>query len=155
MIHAPDWVDVALHELKSGVEEIPGPSHEARIIQYHRATTLKASEDEVPWCSSFVNWCVERAGYTTTKSARARSWLAWGTDIDPPAYGCVVIIKRGGGSQPGPEVLDAKGHVGFFMGFADPRHIQILGGNQGNRVSIRPYPAARVLGYRWAKKDDD
>lgn len=33
-------------------------SDNGRILQYHDATTLNASEDEVPWCASFVNWCL-------------------------------------------------------------------------------------------------
>ncbi|KKK66354.1 hypothetical protein LCGC14_2964930, partial [marine sediment metagenome] len=43
-----------------------------------------ASEDETPWCSSFVNFCVCEAGYNPIKetgSARARSWLSWGVGV--------------------------------------------------------------------------
>ena len=31
-------------------------SENGRILQYHDCTTLDASKDEVPWCSSFCNW---------------------------------------------------------------------------------------------------
>ena len=64
----------------------------------------------------------------------------------------VVILSRGDGLQPGPEVLDAPGHVGFFAGFVpapDGRHlVQVLAGNQGNQVSIQNFPAERILGIR-------
>lgn len=33
-------------------------SENGRILQYHDATTLDASEDEVAWCASFTNWCL-------------------------------------------------------------------------------------------------
>lgn len=33
-------------------------SENGRILQYHDATTLDASEDEVAWCSSFLNFCL-------------------------------------------------------------------------------------------------
>ena len=113
-VHHPPWLERALDEL--GVEEIPGDADNPRIVEYHAATTLRASDDEVPWCSSFVNWCM-RDIFPTTGSARARSWLAWGIPIAYPAAGCVAILARGGGNQPGPKVLDAQGHVGFFVGF--------------------------------------
>ena len=59
----------------------------------------------------------------------------------------VVILRRGGGDQPGPEVLDAPGHVGFFAGHEDP-NVLLLGGNQGDSVSVAPFAAARILGVR-------
>jgi len=64
----------------------------------------------------------------------------------------VVILKRGSGDQPGPEVIKAPGHVGFFAGL-DPaidtfENVLVLGGNQGNTVSVRPYPKDRLLGIR-------
>lgn len=134
--HAP-WMAIALQEL--GVSEIPGTDHNARIIEYHQATSLRATDDETPWCSSFVNWCMGRAGYPRTDSAAARSWLQWGKRIDTPVYGCVVIFSR----PPSP----SSGHVAFYLGQRSGR-IEVLGGNQGNKVSVATYPANRLLGYR-------
>jgi uncharacterized protein (TIGR02594 family) len=68
--------------------------------------------------------------------------LDWGgVSLNFPVYGCVVVLWRG--SREG--VL---GHVGFFVGMQD-QNLLLLGGNQGNEVSIRPYPKQRVLGLRW------
>ncbi len=54
-VGAASWMKIALAEL--GVHENSLPGHQnQRIIQYHAATSLKAQTDEVPWCSSFVNW---------------------------------------------------------------------------------------------------
>lgn len=132
----PAWLEIARREL--GVTEIPGASHNARILEYHAVTTLRATADEVPWCSSFACWVMEAAGIRSTRSAAARSWLQWGRAIDEPMTGCVVVLKRG---------APPAGHVGFFVGL-DGGRIALLGGNQSNQVRIARFPMADVLGYR-------
>lgn len=49
----PEHLKIAMKEL--GVRELAGSKHNPRIIEYHKATSLKATQDEVSWCSSFVN----------------------------------------------------------------------------------------------------
>lgn len=149
MSYEPAWLTLAKEEL--GTLEIPGPEHHPRILEYHETTTLQASTDEVPWCSSFVSWCILNCGLslTSTRSAWARSWLRWGIGSTIPAGGCIVVMKRGGRHQPGPEVIQATGHVGFFIDRPDLKTITVLGGNQRNSVCERDYPAGRVLSYRW------
>lgn len=122
-----------------GVKEKPGVAHTRRIIEYHATTTLKATTDEVPWCSSFVNWCVSMAGLRGTNSAAARSWLDWGTTVDTPREGDIVILSRGNRPQ--------SGHVGFYIEKIGDI-IKVLGGNQSDSVKISNYPVANVLGYR-------
>ncbi len=136
----PEWYLLARDEMDMGVEEIKGPGHNPRIIEYHQTTTLAASDDETAWCSSFVNWCVENSGYVGTKSAAARSWLTWGVPLRNPNEGCVVVFKRG--NKPW------QGHVGFYVDESGS-HILVLGGNQGNEVNISSYPKALLLGHRW------
>jgi len=60
----------------------------------------------------------------------------------------VVILSRGSGPQPDASVLNAPGHVGFFAGWGTDGRIMILGGNQGDTVSIAPFDVSRVLGIR-------
>jgi uncharacterized protein (TIGR02594 family) len=138
------WYQVALEELAHGVVEESGNADNPRIIEYHSTTTLKATNDETAWCSSFVNWCMIQARFKGTDSAGARSWLDWkdGKKLPAPRLGCVVVYKRG--TQPW------QGHVGFYADESDG-FVQTLGGNQGNRVSIQAYRKDRVLGYRWPK----
>lgn len=137
----PKWYQIACREMATGVDEIPGPSqHNPRIVEYHEATTLKATDDETPWCSSFVNWCMMKAGVPRTNSAAARSWLKWGQPLDQPRLGCVVVFER----PPQP----TSGHVAFFEALSGDR-IRALGGNQGNQVNISAYRANQLLGYRW------
>jgi uncharacterized protein (TIGR02594 family) len=129
--------EIANKEL--GIKEIKGRLHSNRILEYHSTTTLKATDDETPWCSSFVNWCVQLAELKGTNSAAARSWLKWGNEVKEPYEGCVVVIKRGNSSW--------QGHVGFFVKEVG-NNILILGGNQSNAVTVSSYSKERVLGYR-------
>lgn len=130
----PPWLTVARGEL--GVRERRG-GETARIIEYHAATTLRATEDEVPWCSSYVNWCIQRAGLTGTNSAAARSWMTWGQPLMVPRPGAIAVFTRDGG-----------GHVAFFLSDGG-NAVKVLGGNQSDEVRVSSYPKARLLGYRW------
>lgn len=95
-----------------------------------------------PWCAAFVNGVLATGGKETTGKLNARSFLDWGTPTDTPKTGDVVVLWR--------DSPDSwKGHVGFYAGPGEKDgYIKILGGNQGDSVSIKEYPADRVLGYR-------
>lgn len=86
---------------------------------------------------------MEQARIRGTNRANARSWLNWGgMCLERPAYGAVTVLWR-------VRRRHWKGHVGFYVG-QEGSNLLLLGGNQGNAVSIRSYPADRLLGYRWA-----
>lgn len=135
---SPKWLEAAIKEI--GVLEVPGSGDNPRVLEYHQTTTLKATDDSVPWCSSFVNWCMKQAGIEGTKSAAARSWLTWGQKLDSPRNGCVVVLRRG--NSP------ANGHVAFYVGDGTS-NIRLLGGNQGDQVKVSTFPKTMVLSYRW------
>ena len=59
----------------------------------------------------------------------------------------VVILKRGKAKQPGPDVIEAPGHVGLFAG-REGNSVLVLGGNQSDAVNVKRFPASRVLGIR-------
>ena len=143
------WLRVAYDELEAGVSEVPGPEHNPRIVAYHAVTRGGPSSDELPWCSSFASYCVERGGITSAQSKRSRDWLPWGIGLRHPPHGAIVVLERGRPPQPGPEILDAPGHVGFYVGPASESEILVLGGNQRNRVDISVFPRSRILGFRW------
>ena len=136
------WMPIALHEI--GQREVTGSGDNPRIVEYHRSTRLDldlAQHDETHWCSSFANWCVERSGYAGTDSAAAVSWLSWGKPLKKPRRGCITVLSRKGGH-----------HVGFFVRSdrpsAESAQLLLLGGNQGDAVSIDSYDLGRVIGYR-------
>lgn len=138
----PPWYLVAWLEMETGVHEIVGKEHNPRIIEYRKTTTSGASDDETPWCSDFVNWCMVASDIEGTKKPNARSWLKWGKEISKPKEGCVVVFSRG--TEPW------QGHVGFYVGKKGDQ-ILCLGGNQSNEVNISSYPKSRVLSYRWSE----
>ena len=140
-IQDPPWFQIARQELKSDVREITGKEDNPRIVEYHQTVSLKAKDDETAWCSSFVNFCMKKAQVNGTNSARARSWENWGKKLDQPVTGCIAVFERPAGGS-------AAGHVGFFISEENGK-IQLLGGNQGNKVSIAPQKISRLLSYRW------
>lgn len=153
-----------------GMKEVPGVIDNPQILAMLRLDAGWPEHDEVAWCSSLVNYVNHLLRLPRSKSLRARSWLQVGVPVDPDLAEVgfdVVILKRGGGDQPGPEVIKAPGHVGYFAGMTlalDPRaldppetrlgdapsadNVLVLGGNQSDSVSIASFPASRVLGVR-------
>jgi uncharacterized protein (TIGR02594 family) len=136
----PPWLKNAFGDL--GVKEVPGKGTHPRIAEMHRNTSLKATGDEVSWCSSAVNtWMVE-AGKKGTDSAAARSWLSWGLPVEAPRRGDVVVFWRGSPDS-------WQGHVALVLAH-DGRQMVTIGGNQSNAVTIARPSTDRVLGYRRA-----
>lgn len=132
------------------MREIEGERDNHFIVWAHSLCGLEDTPDEVPWCSSWLNAICWLHRLPRSKSARARSWLGVGKSLtlfDAKAGFDIVILSRGKGTQPGPEVINAPGHVGFYAGH-DRDYVQVLGGNQGDQVSIRHYATSRVLGVR-------
>jgi uncharacterized protein (TIGR02594 family) len=144
MISIP-WLEVAVRELAAGVVEVPGHEHNLRILEYHGATSLKATTDEVGWCSAFVNWCLRQAWCKGTNSAMARSFAGWGVQ-SPVRTGAVAVFWRGNPQGP-------MGHVGFVLDAdTDNDLLYVLGGNQRNRVSVAACRANRLIGLRWPRE---
>lgn len=133
------YYQIALNE--EGVKEIAGAKHNSRILEYHKACDLKATTDEVAWCSSFVNWVMLTSGLPRTNKANARSWLTYGQDVTKkPEVGDICVFWRG-------KKNSWTGHVGFFAGESDT-HILVFGGNQNNKVCFQKYPRVQLLSIR-------
>ena len=114
-----------MEEAASGVTEVSGRESNQRIIEYFSTTTIKATDDAVPWCSAMMNWAVNQIGMTGTDSAASASWAKWGESLKKPADGCIIGFIREDGS----------GHVGIYIG-EDQYNYKILGGNQSDTVKI-------------------
>lgn len=133
------WMPIAWGEL--GVSETPGPEANPRIQAYLATTGLPEAarqSDETPWCAAFVNWCVTRSGGKGTGSAWALAWRTWGVPAGRAVAGSIAVFSRRGAHGEG-------GHVGFVvedLGSA----VRLLGGNQGNRVSVVDYPKEGRIG---------
>jgi len=132
-------LNVALKEY--GITEIQGHEDNVRILQYFKDIGHAwVKDDETAWCSAFLNWCCLQSGLERSGKLDARSWLNVGQKIDNPEPGDVAVFWR--------ESLKSwKGHAGIYInkkGFG----INVLGGNQSNKVCIRGYPVEQLLGYR-------
>ena len=133
-----------------GTEEVRGIKDNPMILAMLKLDGDWPEHDEVPWCSAFVNYICWLLRLPRSKSLRARSWLEVGRqiDLDDARVDCdIVILRRGDEPQPGPEVINAPGHVGFYSGH-DETYVRLLGGNQGDSVSVRSYRKERLLGVR-------
>ncbi len=143
-----------------GVKEFAGGLDNPLIMAMLRLTgddtwTGWPSHDEVPWCSAAMNFWCRYLRLPRSKNLQARSWLSVGKVIaleDAKPMNDVVIMKRGGQDEPGPEVMlpDGSyppGHVALFSRIEGNR-IWVLGGNQSNTVSVASFPLERVIGVR-------
>jgi len=148
--HRVELTAYQLADRFTGIEEVPGSVDNPQVMAMLRLDQSWPEGDEVPWCSAFTNYVCWLLRLPRSKSLRARSWLwcGWPVPLEAAAVGFdVVVLNRGPAPQPGPEVLEAPGHVGFYGGH-EGSEVLILGGNQSNRVSLARYPVSRVLGVR-------
>lgn len=134
-----------------GVREVAGAASNPTILSMLHIVDPLVSDDAVPWCGAFVEAIAWLLDLPRPRSLRARAWLHVGSAValeDARIGFDVIVLKRGPDPQPGPEHTGAPGHVGFFAGFHGLDHVLVLGGNQGDRVSVVSFPRAKVLGVR-------
>lgn len=142
-----------------GVREVVGRGSNATIIGWRDELNIAGvriqgfSDDDIVWCGLFVAViCLRRAGRAVEvvkDPLWARNWSRYGVEVSTrrggklvhfrdrvPSLGDVLVFERGKG-----------GHVGFYIG-EDDQYFHVLGGNQGNRVSIMLLEKRRCLSVR-------
>jgi len=135
----PAWLAAAWAEF--GVREIPGADDAPQILRYFRdAGNPSITTETTPWCAAFLGAMLKRGGYRGTGSLLARSYLDWGLALDAPRLGAIAVLSRGDDPN--------AGHVGFLLSDADDK-LYLLGGNQGDAVTVAGFDKARLLGLRW------
>ena len=149
-----NWTALECARQYLGVTEVPGHQSNPAILAMLKLDNDWTTDDATPWCAAFVNWVAFNMGLERSKSLRARSWLNVGqpVELEQSNGNTVVIFSRGSGKQPGPEVIAAPGHVAFLESYDDDT-VTVLGGNQGDKVSIKTYPRRRILGVRRLRRD--
>lgn len=113
----------------------------AAIQDYLTTGGANLNPAETAWCAAFVNSTLQQSGMKGTGSNMARSYLDWGQPVDTPQKGDIAVFSRGDPNGP-------YGHVGFFEGYDENGKIRVLGGNQGDAVSIASYNPNSLLGFR-------
>lgn len=102
--------------------------------------------DEVPWCSGFCSWVLEKCSMGSTNSLMARSYEKWGVSSKlSPLPGDIVTFWR-------KSKASGFGHVGFFVGWKKPNQVLILGGNQNDSVNVTAYSTSRLVDIRRSSK---
>lgn len=132
----PNWIKTALKEV--GVKEIVGKNHNARVLEYHATTSGAYTNDEVPWCGSFVNWVIlKHFDKTVFYPERAKAWLTYGKTSIIPVLGSIAVKSR-----------DRGGHVCFVIGKNNDGDLYCVGGNQNNEVNIQLYKKEVFIDFR-------
>jgi len=141
------YYELAKSEL--GLSEVHGAKDNPRIVKMFADVGHSwVDNDETAWCAAAVGSWLERSGIKGTGKLNARSYLDWGDEVDleDARPGDVVIFSRG-------DPNGWQGHVALFESNLG-QFIKVLGGNQGNKVSIANYATSRLLGVRRPRTAD-
>lgn len=134
-MNEPAWVQVARTDLGNPESLAPNDSPLIRRFLGKLSALWLIGQ---PWCGSIMASWMQQCGIPYPKDYyRAKAWMNWGVPTSAH-LGAVVVFERTGG-----------GHVGLVVGTDSAGNLMVLGGNQGDCVSIRAFDRARVLGYRW------
>jgi uncharacterized protein (TIGR02594 family) len=134
--------DAPRHLLKAvelfGTTEIVGPKNNPVIMDWAKETNLKQyTNDEIPWCGLYIAVVMKRANRDVVKDPLwARNWAKFGVEAKVPMLADVLVFQR-----------ETGGHVGFYVG-EDKTSYHVLGGNQGNAVSIVRIAKDRLIASR-------
>lgn len=103
----------------------------------------------VPWCAYWLNAKLVDAGYPSTQSGMARSFLKYGTEINKNdatkwRQGDIGVTWRGSSDD------GVTGHT-FFIDSWDDHFVIALGGNQNDSVNYQRISRSKLLGVRRPK----
>ena len=115
-----------------GIKEVIGAANNPVILEWAKECGIKEyNADAIPWCGLFMAVVAKRAGKTAPPNPLyALNWATFGNPVENPMLGDVLTFKR----------FDAQGkliggHVGLYVGETATTFF-VLGGNQGDKVSI-------------------
>lgn len=98
----------------------------------------------LPWCGDAAETAIARslpdepiARPLSQNPYWAKNWAKFGMPCQP-AFGAIAVFERPGGG----------GHVGFLVG-QDRTSVHVLGGNQGDTVSVVRIARSRMIATRW------
>lgn len=140
-----------------GLLEVPGPNDNGVILKwadelgvslntvYSRWVADWYNNDSIAWCGLFMAYVAMKSNVDDRPDRRAPnnflaalSWASFGEPVakDQAMLGDVLVFVREGG-----------GHVGIYVG-EDSVAFHVLGGNQGDAVSILRISKSRLYAVR-------
>jgi uncharacterized protein (TIGR02594 family) len=125
-----------------GTVEQVGTGSNPTILAWARSVGLEKvyRDDEIAWCGLAMAYVAGQAGWDNAPRGNAllaRNWQHWGNHAEVPMLGDVLVFWRG--SRTG-----TMGHVGVYVG-EDDEAFHLIGGNQGDKVSIKRLSRTRLL----------
>jgi uncharacterized protein (TIGR02594 family) len=142
-IQRPLWFEAGLQLLNT--KEEPGKQDNEQIIDWAHDEggdiAKEYTHDSIPWCGLFANHCLTKAGLKGTETLWALDFAGkWpSVRLAGVAVGAFAPMLRNGG-----------GHIIMIAGKDQHGNIMGLGGNQGDKVSIVPFPVSRLnKGFWW------
>jgi uncharacterized protein (TIGR02594 family) len=141
----PKLISAAIQYL--GIKEMPGIKSNPAIINMATTIGLKGvyNDDDIAWCAVFINFLCSITGKPTVKIKgdlynlmRASEFMNWGNEvkIEQAQLGDIVVFKRPGGY-----------HVAIIIAESKTT-LHVIGGNQGNSVSIAEFSKDNVAAIR-------
>lgn len=93
--------------------------------------------DSTAWCAVFVGATLKRSKCKYIKTASSQAYKNYGIEVslDKIKLGDVVVFFRKGKNS-------GFGHVGFYAGSHTETTIDILGGNQGDNLTVKTFKLA-------------
>jgi uncharacterized protein (TIGR02594 family) len=129
-----------------GVTEVVGKGSNKTIIGWRDelnqagAKVSGFSDDDIAWCGLFAAIVAFRRKGLASEVVKdplwARNWSSYGKQATTPELGDILVFSRGKG-----------GHVALYIA-EDANAYHVLGGNQGNKVSIVRVAKNRLLAVR-------
>jgi uncharacterized protein (TIGR02594 family) len=141
----PLWLIEARRYL--GEREIPGARSNPRLMTAigrvsSRILGIAFTNDDTAWCGAIMAaWIATVLPNEPLPSiaVRAKSWETFGVPLSTPTPGAIMTSTRKGG-----------GHVMQYVA-ETPTHYIVIGGNQGNAVSLMLKPKGEIDAIRWPR----
>lgn len=136
----PRWLKLARTDL--GIRETPGVANNPVLMKRFSGITkalgILYNADSVPWCGAMMAWWMTQCSIKPPAIAvRAKSWATWGRPLREGCPGAILVFEREGG-----------GHVGMYVA-EDSQYYHVLGGNQGDAISVTRIARNRCVAIRW------
>lgn len=118
-----------------GLTEIPGTASNPVIMNWAKEVGAASyySNDDTPWCALAMSHAAKAAGKPLPPDPlAAKNWAKFGVGISRPMLGDVVVFPH---------------HVALYVG-ETATSFALLGGNQGDRLSIANFLKAGAIAFR-------